>query len=68
MVDHIHTPRDGRGLRDVYVNGNLIDGALWADTRKGIVWFYPSPARIAKGKDYVYARRLRGTVEVVAHG
>ena len=65
MNEHIHKPDDGRGIRDVFVNGNLIDGAVYADTKKGVVIFAPKPYRAAKGKDYVYTRRLNGRVEVV---
>lgn len=68
MADHIHTPDDGRGVRDVFVNGNKVYSACWADTRAGVVWFYPEPIRIVKGKDFAYARRLRGVVEVRARG
>ena len=68
MVDHIHTPGDGRGQRDVFVNGNRIDNVVWADARGGVVWFCPAPMRLAKGKDIPYARRLRGAVEVVSRG
>jgi len=65
MNDHIHTADDGRGLRDVFVNGNLIDGVVYADTKKGVVIFAPKPYRAAKNKDYVYTRKLNGRVEVV---
>lgn len=67
MADHIHTPLDGRGMRDVFVNGNRIDAVVWADTRAGVVWFAPEPVRVTRHDD-VYCRRLRGRVEVVFHG
>lgn len=67
MAEHIHTPTDGRGLRDVLVNGNRIENVLWADTCAGVVWFCPKPIRLVRGEK-VYARRLRGLVEVVPHG
>jgi len=50
---------------DVFVNGNIIDGVVYADTKKGVVIFAPKPYRAAKNKDYVYTRRLEGNVEVV---
>lgn len=68
MADHIHTPGDGRGLRDVFVNGNKVHCAGWADTRAGVVWFFPYPFRLVKGKGVIYARRLRGVVEVRPRG
>lgn len=65
MNEHIHTADDGRGMRDVYVNGNKIDGVTYADTKLGFVIYAPKPFRVEKGKDYVYTRRLEGNVEVV---
>lgn len=50
---------------EVFVNGNRIDGAYYADTERGIVHFYPQPARIKKPeRDQVYSRTLRGKVTV----
>lgn len=40
MTDHIHTPDDGRGLRDVFLDGKLIRGCFYADTKNGIVRAY----------------------------
>lgn len=34
---HIHTPKDGRGLRDVFVDGKLVNLVFFADTKRGIV-------------------------------
>ncbi|WP_313135560.1 hypothetical protein [Stutzerimonas nitrititolerans] len=66
MVEHIHTPGDGRGRRDVWVNGHKIDGVVWADTRAGVVVFMPRPFRVHRRlRDQVYTRKLRGKVEVV---
>lgn len=63
--DHIHRVGDGRGPRDVFVNGNKIDCAVWADTKRGEVVFHPRPARIHKlRRDEVYARMLKGVVTV----
>jgi hypothetical protein len=67
MLDHIHTPHDGRGLRDVFVNGNKIDSVVFADTKNGVVIFMPKPYRIKKNSDGVYTRKLRGVVTVVSH-
>jgi len=65
MNDHIHKPDDGRGARDVFVNGNFVECAVYADTRLGFVIYTPRPFRRAKNKDYVYTRKLKGRVEVV---
>jgi hypothetical protein len=61
----IHKPSDHMGARKVFVNGNEIDGVIYADTIKGVVEFCPMPLRIHKTKkDCVYTRKLRGKVEV----
>ena len=57
--------RMGRRVR-VFVNGNEVDGAVFADTEKGVVRYMPRPFRGAKGKDYIYTRKLRGSVTVEA--
>ena len=67
MADNIHTPHDGRGIREVFVNGNRIERVVWADVRDGVVWFLPSPIRVTR-KGEAYARRLRGSVRVVSCG
>lgn len=54
------------GPCDVFVNGNKIYNAFFADTEKGIVRYYPDPCRIKKGADYLYSRKLTGTVSVVS--
>lgn len=66
MSEHIHTACDGRGARDVFVNGNKVELAVYADTKKGIVRFHPRPARVAKNGQELYTRELRGKVEVVS--
>ncbi|MBF4433211.1 hypothetical protein ERJ77_01610 [Vibrio anguillarum] len=62
--DHIHTPRDFRGGRHVFVNGNEIRYVIYADTKKGIVKYHPHPVRLKKGSDVVYTRTLKGLVTV----
>lgn len=61
---HIHTPDDGRGLRDVFLNGQLIDRVIYADTRKGVVRVIDNPPRLDRYKQRLLWRTLRGTVEV----
>lgn len=54
----------GKPVR-VFVNGNKVDGAYYADTARGIVKFWPQPARIKKPeRDQAYSRTLRGNVTV----
>lgn len=58
-----NTSEIGRPVR-VFVNGNEVDSAVYADTVKGVVRYSPRPYRVEKGKDYVYTRELRGVVTV----
>lgn len=60
---HIHYANDGRGLRDVFVNGNKITNVVHADEKKGIVEFAPRPLRPNRIGG-VYTRKLRGIVTV----
>ncbi len=62
---HIHTPEDGRGVRDVFLNGKLLERVTYADTRRGIVRVVGNPIKLDKWKKRVLWRTLRGTVVVV---
>ena len=64
MAEHIHTVDDGRGYRKVFVNGNYIPETTYADTKKGVVYFAPSPVRVMRRKQEIYQRKLTGTVTV----
>lgn len=64
MADHIHTPDDGRGIRDVFVDGQKVGHVFFADTKRGIVDYYPQPPKIDKREKRIISRRLRGRVEV----
>ncbi len=48
----------------VFVNGNLTDKVIYADTVKGIVIYYPAPLRVKKGTEELYSRKLKGIVTV----
>lgn len=62
--DHIHTPDDGRGLRDVWVDGKKIDKPFFADTRRGIVDYYVSPTKLHKYGKRLITKRIHGEVVV----
>lgn len=64
---HIHTVGDGRGLRDVFVNGRLKYQVFYADTKRGIVRAYRIPLRIHKWGKRLLTVTLRGHVEVRKH-
>lgn len=63
----IYTPENtslaGKPVK-VFVGGVLIDGAVYADTDKGIVWFAPKPVRATWRGDEIYHRKLKGNVTV----
>lgn len=63
---HIHTPNDGRGWRDVYLDGKLIDRVIFADEKRGIVHVVHNPLRIDKYKKKVRFKVLHGSVVVVS--
>jgi len=63
----IYTPKStiliGKPVR-VFVNGNEVDQAVYADDVKGLVVFCPQPTRCKKNSDKLYTRKLRGKVTV----
>ena len=64
IYNYENTTAIGKPAR-VYVNGNLVDYALVADTGRGVVIYAPSPMRVNKKTEEIYTRKLRGKVEVV---
>lgn len=63
---HIHTPGDGRGRRDVFVDGKKINRVTYADTNLGVVHMHSDPLRLNRDKSDVVCEVLRGVVEVRA--
>ncbi len=66
MRNHIHTPDDGRGLRDVFLNGKLINTAFYANTRAGFVRVFRKPFKLDRWGKRLLTRTLRGRVDVRA--
>lgn len=66
--DHVHIAGDGRGDRDVYLNGKPLRNVVYADTRRGVVRLYDSPPKVHKHGKRVIQRTRRGVVEVVFRG
>ena len=62
--DHIHVPDDGRGLREVFVNGKRYDRVFYADTKKGYADFYLYPYQIDRKWQELKSDRVFGKVEV----
>ncbi len=61
-----HSAKDGKGIRDVFVNGIRINRVMWANEEQGLVCFNPhsrlTKRSLRKGK--MYTRVLRGDVQV----
>lgn len=62
-----HYAGDGRGARDVYLNGELVRRVIFADTKRGFVRVY----RLDENRNFMYYRnstpkvqKLRGKVVV----
>lgn len=64
QAEHIHTPNDGRGMRQVFLDGKPIDRVAYADTRRGIVRCYHDPIRVSRWRKRALTYTLHGTVEV----
>lgn len=61
---HIHAWDDGRGLRDVFLNGAPADKCIFADTKKGKVVCYHPDLKLDKRKKRILTKTLYGKVEV----
>ena len=61
----IHHPDDGRGVRKVFLDGEEIKMAVFADQQRGIVDRYRQPLTIDKRSQSLITERLHGRVEVV---
>jgi hypothetical protein len=64
----IHTPTDGRGPRDVYLNGKKLDKVFYADIRHGMVRCHFDPMKVNKRRQMVRGFKRYGNVEVVRIG
>lgn len=63
--EHIHTPYDGRGIRDVFVDGELVKYVTYADTKRGKVVVYRHPLKLDKYGRRAMTKTIYGRVEVV---
>lgn len=64
MDVNVHYRNDGRGRRRVLLNGREMSRVVYADTRKGVVRYYPEPIRIHKHGKRAILKTRRGKVEV----
>lgn len=60
----LHTLKDWRGKRDVFVNGKMIGMVIMADELRGVVEYFRSPLRVHKHGKRLLTRRVRGIVNV----
>lgn len=61
----VHTIDDGRGRRDVYLDGVMVRSCIYANERKGKVRVYAQPMRLHRWRKRVITRTLYGHVRVV---
>lgn len=66
--DHIHTPEDGRGKRNFYLNGKEVKYCVMADTDKGVVEHYDDPPKLAPSGNEIIRHTARGDVKVIQVG
>lgn len=64
MRDHIHIPGDGRGPREVLLNGKPLKHVVYANTRDGVVRCHDNPPKVHKHGKRMIERTRRGMVEV----
>lgn len=62
--EHVHRGDDGRGIRDVWLDGKLVRHVTLADTKRGKVVVCLYPIRLDKHRKRVLTKTLYGEVEV----
>ena len=65
--DHIHTPGDGRGSRQVYIDGLLCSRVVKADTQAGTVEVVTNPVTVDLETGHIKTLTLHGRVTVIPH-
>lgn len=61
----IHRFDDGRGVRKVFLDGEEVWMAVFADQKRGIVDRFRQPLTVRRRDGQLITERLRGRVEVV---
>lgn len=64
----IHTPGDGRGQRQVYLDGEPVYMCVYANTRTGVIRAYHDPVKVCPRREVVRSYKRRGNVRVEAMG
>lgn len=65
--EHIHSVGDGRGQREVFIDGKPVTNVLWCDTKAGIAVVADSPLKSSDGET-VDLHPVWGEVKVFATG
>ncbi|MHC8408306.1 hypothetical protein [Pseudomonas sp. TMB3-21] len=63
--EHVHWVNDGRGRRMVFVDGELVNWVLYANTKAGIAVVCDDPPTCADG-EHIDFHPVWGKVDVVA--
>lgn len=66
MNDYIHRPDDGRGIRNVYVDGQPLQKCCYADEKLGIAHAYVFPYKLNRHGTAAMRFKVRGRVYVAA--
>ena len=62
--DHVHTVDDGRGARDVYLDGFKVNHVTFADIQLGLIIAHYDPLEIIPGTEYLDGYHAWGDVRV----
>ncbi|MFW9088196.1 hypothetical protein ACOI7N_27120 [Pseudomonas sp. P2758] len=63
--EHVHWADDGRGQREVFLDGRRIDCVTYCDTKAGIAVVADMPLRSTDGKHIDY-RPVWGEIKVIS--
>lgn len=61
---HIHLVDTFPKVKRVFVDDKEVDHAFYADTKKGVVRYYPQPLKLHKYGKRVVSRTLHGQVRL----
>lgn len=62
--EHVHTVDDGRGAREVYLDGVKVNHVTFADTQLGLIAAHYDPLEIITGTEYLDGYHAWGEVRV----
>jgi len=60
----VHAATDGRGIRDVYLNGRLMTNVVYAGIKRGRIRIVIQPIKLDEQKKRILCKTLHGVVEV----